>query len=240
MGKPLYRDKEWLQKEYVEKGRSLTDIANSLGVDHTTISRWRRKLNVPKPNKKVELECPVCGEAFTRYQSRVDNAKHANVCSQECIYKGRSQGIIKREVEGGYDVSETTETRECKNCGGSFKTTLAEDYEHCSRECFLSLHSERMAGEGNPAYIDGNSYDKRGNHGPHWDKERLECYKRDNFTCQRCGDKCISRGDFDGENGKRIIQAHHIDTDKGNELSNLVTLCAECHGEVEGGAELNV
>lgn len=240
MDKPKYRDKDWLKREYYEKGRSITEIADSLDVDHTTISKWRRKLNVPKPNKTVELECPVCGDEFSRIQSKVQQAKHASVCSRECHYKGRSMGIIKREVTDGYDVSETVKEWECEFCGEVFETTLSEDYKHCSRECFLSRHSERMAGENNPAYVDGSSYDKRGNHGPHWDKQRLECYERDNFTCQRCGDKCISRESFNGENGGKIIQAHHIDPDGGNDLENLITLCAICHGEVEGGANFNV
>jgi len=240
MATQKYRDKDWLKREYYQKGRSITDIADELGVDHTTISKWRRKLDIPKPDKRVSLECPVCGDEFSRLESQVKRAKHANVCSRECLYKARSMGIIGREVDGGYDISETTETRECKHCGDSFETTLSEDYKHCSRECFLSAHSDRMAGEGNPAYIDGSSYENRGNHGPHWDKERLRCYERDNFTCRRCGEKCISKSDYNGENGAKIIQAHHIDKDGGNDLENLLTLCARCHGEVEGGATLNV
>jgi len=237
---PLYRQKDWLRKRYVEEGKTITEIAEELDVDHTTISKWRRKLNIPKRDKQVSLECPVCGSDFERPRSKVDRAKHANVCSRECIYEGRSQGIIGRDVDGGYDVSETVETRECNHCGGSFKTTLSEDYNHCSRECFLSRHSERMAGDGNPAYNDGSSYESRGNHGPHWDKERLRCYEQDDFTCQRCGDKCISRSEYNGENGAKIIQAHHVDKGGGNGLENLVTLCARCHAEVEGGANLNV
>lgn len=243
MGQPKYRDHDWLYEQYYEKGRSVTDIANELDCDHTTISKWRRRLEIPKPSKKVELECPVCGDEFTRTKSKVERTKYTNVCSRECIYEGRSLGIIKREVEGGYEVSEPTVTKECPACGDRFEATLSEDYKHCSRECFLEMHSQTMAGDGNPAYIDGNSLDKRCFRGSNWARIRRDVYERDDYTCQRCETKCISRRDLAGSNGRKLIQAHHIrgyESAEDNELSNLVTLCARCHGEVEGGASLNV
>lgn len=243
MGQPKYRDYDWLYEQYYEKERSVTDIANELDCDHTTISKWRRRLDVPKPSKKVELECPVCGDEFTRIKSKVERTKYTNVCSRDCIYEGRSLGIIKREVEGGYEVSETTFERECPACGDNFETTLSENYKHCSRECFLKMHSQAMAGDGNPAYVDGSSFDKRCFRGSDWAQIRREVYSRDDYTCQRCGVKCISRQSLSESNGHRIIQAHHIqeyESSEDNSLENLTTLCVRCHGEVEGGAPLNV
>ena len=243
MKQRTYRDEEWLHKQYVERGRTLSDIADELGVDHTTVSKWRRKLGVEKPDRVVELECPACGSTFTRTQSKVDRAKHANVCSRDCLYKARSMGIIGRDVEGGYDTTPTVHSRECKSCGETFHTTASEDYTHCSRECFLNEHAERMSGEGNPAYIDGSTRNKRCDRGPNWARTRLRVYERDDYTCQRCGRECISRQEFDGTNGGQIIQAHHIDgyeSPSDNTLDNLTTLCARCHGRVEGGEPLNV
>lgn len=243
MGKRKYRDSEWLKQEYYDKERSITSIAEELGVDHTTISKWRRKLEVPKPTSKVILECPVCGDNYTRHKSKVKRAKHASVCSRECHYKGREMGIIKREVNGGYDTSPEIIERECAECADMFGTTRSQDYKYCSRDCFLDAHSKDMAGENNPAYKDGSASEKRCNRGPHWARIRKKVYERDNYTCQRCGGDCISRRDYNGSNGDMIIQAHHIDaydTPKDNQLNNLVTLCASCHAEVEGGADLNV
>lgn len=243
MEQPKYRERDWLYEEYYKKGRSLTDIAEELDVDHTTISKWRRKLDIPKPSSKITLECPVCGDTFSRPKSKVERAKHASVCSRECHYKGRSEGVISREIEDGYDTSPTIYDRECPNCGENFVTTATEDYEHCSRECFLAVHSDRMAGENNPAYKNGSSSDKRCYRGPHWSRIRKRVYERDEYNCQRCGVKCVSRDDYDGTNGDRIIQAHHIggyESRDDNKLRGLVTLCASCHGKVEGGAPLGV
>lgn len=243
MAECKYRNREYLYSEYYEKNRSITDIADELGVDHTTISKWRRKLDVPKPSRVVELECPVCGSVFERYKSKVERVKYTNVCSLECLYEGRSSGVVKREVSGGYDTSPTVFERECNNCGSTFHTTASEDYEHCSRQCFLELHSERMAGENNPAYVDGSSKEKRSYRGPNWAQIRAAVYDRDEYTCRRCGVRCISRRDYDGSNGSRIIQAHHVggyEDESDNRVEEIVTLCAECHGKVEGGANLNV
>jgi hypothetical protein len=61
----------------------------------------------------------------------------------------------------------------------------------------------------------GNSYD------PNWDIIKKEIYKRDNWTCQECGEKCHVKGQ---------IQCHHIDYDtENNEENNLITLCRRCH-----------
>lgn len=91
-----------------------------------------------------------------------------------------------------------------------------------------------MVGEKHP------QYGKRGRLSPNYnpdisDDEREEsrkrpeykdvvdkCFKRDNWTCQKCG----SRGGN--------INAHHIDNwkdnpDKRYDLDNLVTLCEGCH-----------
>lgn len=58
-----------------------------------------------------------------------------------------------------------------------------------------------------------------------WKWRRKECYARDNWSCQDCGIKC-------GNKGQIRIQAHHIIPRRhggGDELENLLTLCASCH-----------
>jgi len=60
-----------------------------------------------------------------------------------------------------------------------------------------------------------------------WKQARAACYERDNWTCRDCGVKCRN---------KVRIQAHHIVPRRlggGDELENLVTLCAGCHRKRE-------
>lgn len=238
-----YRNKEWLYKQYYEKERSITDIAEELDRDHTTISKWRRKLDIPKPPKKISIECPVCGKEFERMKSKVERVKYSNVCSRECLYEGRSSGIIEREVEGGYNTSETVKARKCPTCKKEFETTLTEDYKYCSRDCFLEEHSKRMSGEDNPSYINGSSYERRSYRGENWDEIKMKAYERDNYVCQSCDVKCISRSDYNGENGDKIIQGHHIEeyqSEEDNYLENVVTLCASCHTKLHNNKEFEI
>ena len=64
-----------------------------------------------------------------------------------------------------------------------------------------------------------------------WKRKRSEILQRDAFVCRLC----LSRGRLTGED----LEVHHIipiKTDRRLELadSNLITVCARCHEEVEG------
>lgn len=89
-----YRDPEWLRTEYVDKDRTLSDIADQLDVHTSTISKWKNRFNIEKSAQREQLECPVCGTNFVRYRYEVQRATYTNVCSQECIYAARKQGIL--------------------------------------------------------------------------------------------------------------------------------------------------
>ena len=56
-----------------------------------------------------------------------------------------------------------------------------------------------------------------------WDTFKFECFLRDNYTCQN--PKCKS---------KMLLECHHIVPvilGGSNELSNLITLCHDCHSK---------
>ena len=74
-----------------------------------------------------------------------------------------------------------------------------------------------------------SKYASRGKeYGEGWVELRKEVYQRDRWLCQECGAHCHN-------STKRKIQCHHIDYDvKNNDLSNLITLCASCHGRTNG------
>jgi len=60
-------------------------------------------------------------------------------------------------------------------------------------------------------------------------KQKKHARKRDNYECQKCG---MPQEDHVNEFGQKL-HVHHIDSNKrNNELSNLRTLCARCHGSV--------
>ncbi len=75
------------------------------------------------------------------------------------------------------------------------------------------------------SYIDGRSKNASpARYGDDWFKIRLLIYKRDNFTCQKCGERM----------SKFPFHVHHIVPfliSFDNSLNNLITLCPPCHGK---------
>lgn len=62
--------------------------------------------------------------------------------------------------------------------------------------------------------------------GESWEKARMQCLVRDNFTCQHPSCK---------ENRLRFLQVHHIKmriNGGSHDLDNLITLCREHHAEI--------
>ena len=47
----FFYDKEWLEKEYLKKGKSTTEIAKKLGMRIGAVNRWLVKYNIPIRNK---------------------------------------------------------------------------------------------------------------------------------------------------------------------------------------------
>ena len=45
--KPLYQDRAWLTREYVEKGRTIQEIADQFGVTPMSIHGWVKKFDIP-------------------------------------------------------------------------------------------------------------------------------------------------------------------------------------------------
>jgi HNH endonuclease len=66
---------------------------------------------------------------------------------------------------------------------------------------------------------------------PDWNARRQTVYKRNNWTCTRCGQQS---GPHASGDGVRLYARHQVPSSDGgsNALSNLTTLCEPCHDEV--------
>jgi len=78
-------------------------------------------------------------------------------------------------------------------------------------------------------YIDGRSHTKRPFiYGEDWNNIRMEIYKRDNFTCQKCKLKMNNKtGAFDIHHKIPFLISFN------NSHYNLITLCRSCHMKEE-------
>lgn len=184
---------------------------------------------------KRQVGCKVCGESFYTYP---DRAKI--FCSAACQYKARTLGLSQRIVTKPYNITKVWVKAKitCKHCGKDFNTVLSKKdrSKYCSISCYNKHKSVMYSGKGNPAYKNGSSLNHRTHRGSNWEKIRLEIYKRDNFTCQECGVKCIGKKSANKDNSHLIIQCHHKERyslTKNNSPSNLITLCLKCHLKIE-------
>jgi hypothetical protein len=88
--------------------------------------------------------------------------------------------------------------------------------------------------EPDPEYDDPDNYGEResyygdGRYPPDWKARTKAVFRRDDYTCQSCGEKS---GPHAGEEGAELLAHHEAPLAKGrsNRLDNLETLCVECH-----------
>lgn len=228
MGKKVKRKCPVCGKTYIADATRL-----KWGRETTCSRKCSYQLRAEKKRSSTVLLCPVCGKEFGRSPAQMKYIKYTNVCSLKCLYKGRSLGIIPRVVKKPYKTpGPTLIDRVCQHCDVEFKDHLGVSRKYCSRKCSDAIRSERMAGEGNPSYIDGSSMNHQTFRGSDWAIIRRKVYKRDDYICQKCGVKCISKQSYTSATTDQIIQCHHIkpyESPADNEMDNLVTLCLKCH-----------
>ncbi|WP_204365682.1 HNH endonuclease [Haloferax sulfurifontis] len=117
---------------------------------------------------------------------------------------------IARDGESGmYEVIE------CPECGSEAFAYLQLRY--ACREC----------------KVGSRILQKEVNYGGRWERVREWILERDNDQCQRCGDSSVG------------LQVHHKEKlvwfesiQEANTPENLISLCEDCHGEVEEQPEM--
>ncbi len=115
--------------------------------------------------------CPVCKKVI---QKKLYKKVQTVYCCQACVYKGRTLGYSKRIIKKPYNCRRK-QPRKCVFCGKEYIYKSSKQ-KHCSRKCFLLNHKEHMRGKNNPAWISGNSYDKRCYRGDNWEDIRKAIY----------------------------------------------------------------
>ena len=134
----------------------------------------------------------------------------------------------------------------CLDCGSVFwrrpHAIKNGDNKFCSRECYFkwqkgkrkSPYNKDQSGDKNPNWKGGinpiNANIRSSNKFKQW---RSEVFKRDNWTCQKCGAR--------SKKNKYVrIEAHHIKPfakypDLRFDVNNGITLCKKCHDKEPKG-----
>src|SRR5690606_15295055 len=143
------------------------------------------------------------------------SSKKQQSCSKECAYKLRG----KR--------SSDTQSKKvivcCEKCGRERMVSPTYSYRRfCSTACAHEFNS----GERNPNWKGGITSERSSfDSSKEFKKARKMVWKRDNATCQKCGDRF--------NHSQRTFEVHHIipfEYKKGRyDIENLVLVCNPCH-----------
>ena len=150
--------------------------------------------------------CPICGKEFRAVKDYKD--RKTIYCSKECWNRRSSQ------------------EKTCPICGKKFKTFNCQNKKYCSKECRNKAYKQRK-GELSPAWQGGKTEkSKLLRTSADYKAWRLAVFKRDNFTCQKCGKQ------------SNDLEAHHIKEVCNNpelvfDVDNGLTLCHKCHKETD-------
>lgn len=164
---------------------------------------------------KVKCNCDVCGKEIIVKRMRYITNTTGNYCSLECFRTYQKNRYL---------------TFECLNCKNEFSVKASRpryDRHFCCRQC----HRDYARGENSLLYSGGTSQYR----GINWRKQRNDAYDRDGGVCQYCH--------HSPRKGQRLNAVHHIrpykefngDYVAANDLSNLITLCHQCHPRAERG-----
>lgn len=161
----------------------------------------------PVKNTQVSLVCIRCKSSFKVKAYRTETAKY---CSRPC-----------------WSVRNPPEPRSCAYCGVIFNSRDKRS-RFCSRRCATKPRVGPLAG----AWKGGKSLArKRARAGGELTKWRKEVFRRDRFTCRRCGASRVK------------LHAHHVlpfasYPEKMFDVDNGLTLCIPCH-EAEHGRKIS-
>lgn len=179
----------------------------------------------------VTVACLQCAAEFARAAK-----SSQRFCSRPCGWNWRkAQTAAKKAMEriGKRPYGQPPRQRTCEECGIVFAVTATQDKSShgqgprrfCSRTCWNARMTVVNAGENSSFWRGGGEpY-----YGGSWKTARRRARKRD-FVCQDCGVSPEQLG--------HQLDVHHIvplktfsraRQEEANALSNLVSLCPECH-----------
>ena len=230
---------EWCGKENY-KQKSQYDINKKHFCSLECWTAYRKRDN-------IETSCSWCGSDFTMHRSAY-NVSAYHFCNKKCKDQWHSvqmTGESNPAYVGDYELI-------CDNCGVEYtksrrRYNLKEGQKtFCTRKCEGQWNSKHRVGKNAPCWKGGVTpiavKVRNSKKNLEW---RVEVFKRDNYTCQDCGDR-----NQKGLGRTVYVQVDHIKEFniimRENNISTLLeaygceelwnidngkTLCIDCHNE---------
>ena len=213
----------------LENRKKYTNICETCGNEFKTANKNTKYCcNKCKPQcqqDRITVKCSICGKEKRIIKSKLKNYKDF-YCSDECKNKGYS---LKYSGENSHKYSRIN--CNCEMCNKEFTLNKYEyennNHHFCSKECRQKWLSIFMSGELSPNYNHNKTLEDRLKERKYIEyyKWRKQVYKRDNYTCQCCGDN----------KGHNLVAHHILNYSEYKKLridvNNGITLCKECHKE---------
>lgn len=237
--------------EFCRKEMARRKKAFSLGNDYESVNE--RMINEDKQllsyreyfigEDDITYKCTICGTENTIKYREYNTGKHiCKGCRKIQNKIERWNNNVEFAHEHGLEVLSTIDSFENKNskiklrckCGNEFETEVNELRNggkiQCN-DCGIKMRS----GENSPRWNGGvTSKLEILRKSKEYGKWREFVFKRDNYTCQCCGDSSGSN-----------LNAHHILNFSQNENlryveSNGITMCDKCHNPNQKGSFHNI
>lgn len=247
-------EEDWLREQYCERERSAVDIAEECNVSPSTVCNWLERHGIERRDRhKAQAEGDIAplrdrewlkteywergktateiGEELGVYDSTVNRWLDRHDIEK----KGQSVARAGEEIEQLEDAEWLRKQyyeRELSTVEIAEKVGVTS---RCVNDWMQRHGIERRGwtGEDNPMWKGG----KDDYYGPSWPSARRNARDRDDYSCQRCGMTDAEHTEKYGQ----ALHVHHIepfrtfdDHSEANRLGNLVTLCRECHDQLEG------
>jgi len=201
-----------LLREFYTQGVPISELAEQTGVPASTLYDWRRGYGIPKNSRSVYMNDELREQIRRRMTADPDGS-----LSEKAVRLYTEKELSTVDIAVRLGVSSVTIGQWLERRGIDRRQSPTRRTREKLRKANLGEKRYNWKGGITPSRIRvRNSLEMR--------LAREECFERDDYTCQSCGE----RG---GQLNAHHIWPFHRFSHLKFDVNNLVTLCKKCHDE---------
>ena len=108
------------------EGRSLSDIADTLGISRNTVKSFCRRNGLTGTDEPAERTCQCCGKPMTVCPGH----REKRFCSDRCRQRAWNRSLGETQLAGMREYA-------CPACGKPFYAYPGRQRKYCSRTCYF-------------------------------------------------------------------------------------------------------
>lgn len=209
-----YRDREWLEAEYITKNRDAIDIANECHLNQRTLRWWISHFNLTQKNGSISNALPfeVIKQMYVELKMTTEE-----IGDKFCVSGNTIADLLKKNNVPIPSRSELMRVYFDEKGG---REKFIEYGQRMENRIRISCKQRGLSVEEFDGFATTEQHMIRGS--SDYDKWRSDVFVRDDYTCVCCGKR--------GGN----LNAHHIQnfskhTARRFDVDNGATMCEPCH-----------